>query len=199
MMMEPSGICKRTRRGDAATEDPMKGTRETAGQSDDEDTLPPLIYPNERATTSRPPRPRATGDFKVTQTIVAASHTPNRFEVRLIAKLGWDAYFGFDDEVGGRIARELQRQLTSSYPRLFLVSRPPELPIAPLTPGDPPVRFAASDAPEIDVTKEKDGDRIVVTVLSERALLNISLEAGVAITLFDILTDFAPLAQPMAG
>jgi hypothetical protein len=108
------------------------------------------------------------------------------YEVRLATDGGDSAHFAVDAQLAPRLAAELERQLSTPYYRhLFLGQRPSRPRRARL--GDPGTQifFAAADRPHLSVERERDGDRVVLMLFDTEAALHITLQAAVAIALYE--------------
>jgi hypothetical protein len=110
----------------------------------------------------------------------------------LTSERGDLAQFAFEDETAARVARELERQLSEPYYRYsFVKSRPPSPNVAPLRAPGCDVCFLDAEKPTARVEQEPGGDRVVLQVWSDEASLNITMQVGVAIALWDFLSQVA--------
>jgi hypothetical protein len=158
---------------------------------DEETTLPPPP-PDEPAAPAGPEQPSGFGDFRTYETTFAALGDGSLVEVQLISVRGDHAHFAMDRQLGARVAKDLERQLTeasdeerqlsgSSHHDRFLLAAPPTL--AQIAVPGTDVFFTLDEAPTVRVTRESGGDRIILDIRSDEASLRITMQGGVAAAL----------------
>jgi hypothetical protein len=153
---------------------------------DDEENTPLLAPPDGRALVAAPFRASVTGDFRTYETTFATMAFDDVYEVRLASDSGAMAHFAVDAQLAPRLAGEFKRQLSTPYYRHVLLGQRPSSPRRePL--GDPGTHifFTAADQSHLSVEREREGDRMVLMLFDAETSLNITLQVGVALDLYD--------------
>ena len=157
-------------------------------------TLPPAPQDDERDAAGRRTFYLASGDFRTYETTFAALGD-GLSEVRLTSERGYLAQFAFEDQTAASVARELERELSEPYYRYsFIESRSPAPKTASLTDPGCDVCFLDEERPTVQVAREPSGDRIILNVWSDEASLNIAMQVGVAIALWQFLSQSTAVA-----